>query len=225
MEPVGLSACRPVGLSANGGIFCVRYGIVCTMLFMFFGRRGRGWPQVWYGLAFFCIGLVITVVSYSASSRSGGIYIISWGPMIVGAIRMVQGLVYVAKAKRGQVPMGPGYQQYGVGQQPYGAQQFGPGQQYGQGQYGPGQQYGQGQYGPGQGQFGQGQQYGQPPQPYAGGQPQAWMYAPPPPVSQADDLRGAVAREGWYPDPTAVGSDRWWDGRAWTPGTRPTGAP
>ncbi|MGW9122242.1 DUF2510 domain-containing protein [Streptomyces sp. NPDC055663] len=30
---------------------------------------------------------------------------------------------------------------------------------------------------------------------------------------------------GWYPDAAAAGTDRWWDGTAWTAHTRPTAAP
>jgi hypothetical protein len=47
------------------------------------------------GLIFFAIGLVITLVTYSSatSGRGGGTYIVAWGPMVVGVIRIFRGLV------------------------------------------------------------------------------------------------------------------------------------
>jgi hypothetical protein len=143
------------------------------MLFGVFRPKKRGWPQVYYGLILFGIGLAITVVTH-AMAKSGGTYIITWGPMIVGVISVVRGLSTVASARRSQAPLG----------NPYGSP--------------------------------------------VGGQGQPWMYAPAPvPMLAANGLpaTGGPVPEGWYPDPAGAGSERWWDGRAWTPGTRPAGAP
>lgn len=70
----------------------------------------RAHSQIMYGAIIFVIGLVITIVSYSlaSSSPSGGVYFISWGPMVVGVIRLVQGLTLLSKARAlPQVAMPP----------------------------------------------------------------------------------------------------------------------
>jgi hypothetical protein len=46
---------------------------------------------VWGG-ALFALGLVITLLTYSHASTSGGTYIIAWGPVVFGLIRLVRGL-------------------------------------------------------------------------------------------------------------------------------------
>jgi hypothetical protein len=49
--------------------------------------------QMLIGAAMFVVGVIITVGSYSmaASSAGGGRYLITYGPIIFGAIRFVQG--------------------------------------------------------------------------------------------------------------------------------------
>ncbi|HEY1627613.1 MAG TPA: DUF2510 domain-containing protein [Streptosporangiaceae bacterium] len=189
------------------------------MFFLLFSRGKRGWPQFWYGLVIFCVGLVITAVTYSmASGRSGGTYVVSWGPMIIGVISMVRGLASVSGAKRAQAgSLGNGPRPYRVGQRPHGTAQrphsssqrpYGTAQRpYGTG---PQQPYGIG-----------------PQQPYGAGQAQPWAYAPPPaPLPQSDGMPSAAGTpEGWYPDPVTTGGERWWDGGAWSPAARPAGAP
>src|SRR5580698_4926078 len=147
------------------------------MFFFLFRSKKQGWPMFRYGLIVFGIGAVITVVTYSmaASHRSGGSYIVSWGPMLAGAVAMVRGLIGVSAAKRAQAQMGPGYQPAGVGQQisagqqPYGTPPYGT-QPYGGQPYGGQQPYGSAQ-----------QVYG--------GQAQPWMQAPPPmPVAAANGM-------------------------------------
>ncbi|GAA4606956.1 hypothetical protein GCM10023195_25840 [Actinoallomurus liliacearum] len=65
------------------------------------GERRRATRAIGIGAAFFVIGLLITVLTYShASGSGGGVYVVAWGPMLFGGIRMIIGLVLLAKAKR-----------------------------------------------------------------------------------------------------------------------------
>ena len=38
------------------------------------------------------LGLAITLITYDSASQSGGTYVVAYGPMIVGAIRLFKGL-------------------------------------------------------------------------------------------------------------------------------------
>jgi len=41
----------------------------------------------------FGLGLLVTVGTYNSASQSGGTYVVAYGPMIVGVIRIFRGLV------------------------------------------------------------------------------------------------------------------------------------
>lgn len=56
-------------------------------------QRARASRDIGYGLVLLVIGLVITAVTYSSASRDGGTYVIAYGPMVVGVIRLFRGLV------------------------------------------------------------------------------------------------------------------------------------
>jgi hypothetical protein len=45
------------------------------------------------GGAFFVVGLIVTIGSYSAASSGGGTYYLCWGAIIFGAIQFIQGLI------------------------------------------------------------------------------------------------------------------------------------
>ena len=151
------------------------------------------------GLILFSIGLVITVgtYAYAASSSSGGTYIVSFGPMIFGAIYIIQGGLAVLRHRNappvwnGAPPAGgygaPGYGAPGYGAPGYGAPGCGaPG--YGGGDFGSATQPGYGQAQPGV-------------------QPAA--------AAGAGAAAGA-AQAGWYPDPGGSAGLRYYDGQAWT---------
>lgn len=50
------------------------------------------------GGAFFVLGLIVTIASYSAAS-AGGTYYLCWGAIIFGAIQFIQGLIQYLTAK------------------------------------------------------------------------------------------------------------------------------
>ena len=56
--------------------------------------RAGAMGQIGSGLLLFFIGLVITAGTYSMASSggTGGFYVISYGPMIFGVIRVIRGL-------------------------------------------------------------------------------------------------------------------------------------
>jgi hypothetical protein len=55
-------------------------------------ERAKGRGDVGIGVALLAIGLVITAVTYSSASHSGGTYIIALGPIIGGVFRLFRGL-------------------------------------------------------------------------------------------------------------------------------------
>jgi len=69
------------------------------MIFGVFRPKGRGWPQVFYGLIIFAVGLVITLVTSTGSRHGGGLYIITWGPMVVGVLSVVRSFAHLLLVK------------------------------------------------------------------------------------------------------------------------------
>lgn len=63
--------------------------------------RKRGMTQIMIGVAIFAVGLVITIATYANASNSstGGTYFVAYGPMIVGAITVVRGLIALARSR------------------------------------------------------------------------------------------------------------------------------
>ena len=64
--------------------------------------RRRGVRQVITGSILFVIGLAITIgtLSHAESSASGGTYFVAWGPMIIGIIAIVRGVLAMSRAGR-----------------------------------------------------------------------------------------------------------------------------
>jgi hypothetical protein len=55
-------------------------------------RRAAKTRDLTFGGILLGLGLLITLGTYDSASRAGGTYIIAYGPMIVGAIRLFRGL-------------------------------------------------------------------------------------------------------------------------------------
>jgi hypothetical protein len=55
-------------------------------------RRAHANSQLAWGAVLLGIGIVVTVATYGSASQSGGTYIIAYGPMIVGVIKIFRGL-------------------------------------------------------------------------------------------------------------------------------------
>jgi len=64
--------------------------------------RRRGMRQVITGSVLFAVGLLITIVTlgHAESSAGGGTYFVAWGPIIVGIIAVVRGLLAMSRAGR-----------------------------------------------------------------------------------------------------------------------------
>ena len=55
-------------------------------------RRAAKSKNITFGLILVVVGIIVTAVTYDSASRQGGTYIIAWGPMVFGAIRLFKGL-------------------------------------------------------------------------------------------------------------------------------------
>jgi hypothetical protein len=157
--------------------------------------------QLIYGVVLLAIGIAITVGTYTWASQGGGTYIVSFGPIIFGLIRIVTAVPVLIRG-RGQVqgpsgwvppafPSRPGMGGW-AGQPGMSGQ---PGM--GQGQSAPGQ--------PGMSQVSMGQP----------GVGTPWSPSPVTPSGAS-----GPPEPGWYHDPSGANGARWWDGSTWTDETR-----
>jgi len=55
-------------------------------------RRSKRNADLVIGGLLFGLGLLVTVGTYGSASESGGTYVVAYGPMIVGVIRIFRGL-------------------------------------------------------------------------------------------------------------------------------------
>ena len=55
--------------------------------------KQTGVTNMLVGGAFFVVGTIITIATFSSATSSGGSYYICWGAMLFGAIQFIQGLI------------------------------------------------------------------------------------------------------------------------------------
>lgn len=55
-------------------------------------RSAQKHKDIVFGLLLLVVGVVITAVTYDSASQAGGTYVVAYGPIIVGAIRLIRGL-------------------------------------------------------------------------------------------------------------------------------------
>ncbi|HET7502533.1 MAG TPA: hypothetical protein VFK02_16045 [Kofleriaceae bacterium] len=55
-------------------------------------QRGKGRTEAVLGAVLILVGIIISSATYSSASQEGGTYIIAYGPIIVGAIKLLRGL-------------------------------------------------------------------------------------------------------------------------------------
>jgi Protein of unknown function (DUF2510) len=179
-----------------------------------YGGGRRGWRLVKYGMIWFGIGVVITIATYAfAISRGGGTYLVSYGPMAVGAYCMVRGGIHVARERPAATPAAD---RSATGQaaaardaagwdtaDPDAAgwdrrPTFTPAPDYQPRDYQP-------------------RDY----QPRAGDMPDGGMPAGAMRRGARSMAAAAPPQPDWYPDPGNPALLRWWDGQIWTNHTRP----
>lgn len=57
-------------------------------------RQGGGGlnGDILFGIILIVIGVAITAITHESASREGGTYIVAYGPIIVGVIKLIRGL-------------------------------------------------------------------------------------------------------------------------------------
>lgn len=55
-------------------------------------QHASGSGDLVFGAILLVVGIAITGITHDAASREGGTYVIAYGPMIVGAIKIIRGL-------------------------------------------------------------------------------------------------------------------------------------
>jgi hypothetical protein len=55
-------------------------------------NRSRATGDIVFGIILLVVGIAITAATYGSATRQGGTYIVAYGPIVVGAIKLIRGL-------------------------------------------------------------------------------------------------------------------------------------
>ncbi len=55
--------------------------------------RSKAVADIVFGIILLVVGIAITAATYDSASRQGGTYIVAYGPMAFGIIKLIRGLI------------------------------------------------------------------------------------------------------------------------------------
>ncbi len=91
-NPGTATACDCGWSFANGTMMAPRGSAMRSEEELRAARQSHGNGQLAIGALLLVVGVVITVMTYDSASTYGGTYVIAYGPMVVGVIKIVRGL-------------------------------------------------------------------------------------------------------------------------------------
>jgi hypothetical protein len=56
-------------------------------------RRAQSRNDIVFGILLLVIGIGITSFTYSSASQAGGTYVVAYGPIIIGVVKLFRGLI------------------------------------------------------------------------------------------------------------------------------------
>jgi lipoprotein-releasing system permease protein len=66
-------------------------------------RRVRGAIEIGVGLALIVAGIIITLATLNKTAKSGGVYVVAYGPVVVGFFAIVRGTIRILRSEHGLV--------------------------------------------------------------------------------------------------------------------------
>src|SRR4051812_18690830 len=57
--------------------------------------RAAGRTDIIFGIILLVVGIGVTTMTYGNATREGGTYIVAYGPIVVGVVKLVRGLIRI----------------------------------------------------------------------------------------------------------------------------------